>query len=106
MHTNKQSSLGDWLFLIAGIGFIGGYLLYDNPDQVTAWRVWFQSIGNTPIPAGSIWLLDHWGLLLLILAVVFAVIKTSNRPTNTAITEDGNKASYRSYRTIKVKVIQ
>lgn len=75
---NDTSSIGDWLFLGAGVAAIGGYLAYENADQINTWLASMQA----PAPASAdltggflMWLAANWGMVLLIAAIIFAVLK-------------------------------
>ena len=44
---NDTSTLGDWAFLIGGIGLIGGWIAYENMDAVNAWLMAMQTPAAT-----------------------------------------------------------
>lgn len=104
MNHNK-SSVGDWLFLGAGMAAIGCYFAYENAADVA---VWLQSITNVPIiPASGLlaFLISHWGLVLLVAAIIFAVFKLwINGTTSTA--GDGSRVNFRRYKSINVNLVR
>ena len=68
-----MKDLGDWLFLIGMGGLAGGYYIYENKTDVAAWVDTFQAATEPTRVAGST-LTDHWGLALLVLALVIVGI--------------------------------
>lgn len=47
---NDTSTFGDWAFLIGGIGLIGGWVAYENADQVHEWLLAMQTPAPTTAP--------------------------------------------------------
>ena len=107
MNTNQnKSSAGEWLFLVGGVGAIGGYFIYENSASVA---VWLQALANAPIiPSGGLlaWLIGNWGLVLLIAAIIFAAYRLWSDSTVTITTNDGSKVKYHHYKYIPVKLIR
>lgn len=103
---NDTSTLGDWAFLIGGIGLIGGWIAYENADRVHEWLLAMQrSAPATPTPAADplSWLIANWGIVLLITAIIFAAMKM--RLNGAGQADGGNGMNYKRHRYIKVKSV-
>lgn len=95
----NKSSMGDWLFLIGGVGLISGYILYENQEQMDRWLTWFQS---PSVPTGD-WLIANWGLLLLLGAIIFAGYKLWGADTAVAA---NSMSSYKPVAYVNVRLVR
>lgn len=68
-----MKDLGDWLFLIGMGGLAGGYYIYENKTDVAAWVNTVQAATEPTRIAGSS-ITDHWGMILLVIALVIVGI--------------------------------
>lgn len=87
-----MKDLGDWLFLIGMGGLAGGYYIYENKTDVAAWVNTVQAATEPTRIAGSS-ITDHWGMILLVIALVIVGImlvgdslnkRTATKETTTA----------------------
>lgn len=105
---NDTSTFGDWAFLIGSIGLIGGWVAYENADQVHQWLLAMQTPAPaTPAPAADplSWLLANWGIVLLIAAIIFAMLKMRANGAVGTVQADGKAMTYKRHRYIKVKLV-
>lgn len=113
-NKHSTSSIGDWAFLVGSVGAVGGYLAYENMDQINAWLMAMQ----TPAPTqnavamatdGSMgaWMASNWGLVMLGCAILFAVVKWAMVQRSGAVGSDaGPVVTYRRYKFVNVKLVR
>lgn len=105
---NDTSTFGDWAFLIGGIGLIGGWIAYENADAVHAWLVTLQAPATAaPAPTADplSWLIANWGIVLLIGAIIFAVLKMRANGAGASPADGGHVLRYKRHRYLKVKLV-
>ena len=99
-----MKDLGDWLFLIGMGGLAGGYTIYENKTDVAAWVNTLQAATEPTRIAGSS-ITDHWGMVLLVLALVIVGImligdslnkRTATKETTTAAAITSKAAKHKS----------
>ena len=110
MENKNGSGLGDWLFLIVGAAIMLGVLAYDNQSTVMAYIDTIQSISQpqqtVEAGIGGI-LIDHWGLILLVVSVAFAAFKMWRDGSGESVQQDdGNTAGYESHKYVDVKIVR
>jgi hypothetical protein len=104
--------LSDLLFAIVGTIFIGVMLFLEYAGDVTAWLMHLQSA--MPQAASSVgqaaqpnWLVQNWGIVLLsMVPIAWAIKQRMVAAAEQVETEDGEQATFASYRHIEVKVIR
>lgn len=104
---NDTSTIGDWAFLIGGIGLVGGYLAYDNIGQINAWLTSMQQPAPASVnPSGSVlvWLAANWGIVVLVAAIVFAAVKMRSGSGSTG-TSEGATTKHKRLNHVKVNLI-
>lgn len=105
---NDTSNIGDWLFLGAGVAAIGGYLAYENSDQINTWLASLQQPAPASAdPTGSalIWLASNWGMILLIAAIIFAAVKVLSNGGSTG-TGEGGATKHKRLNHVRINLIQ
>lgn len=109
-----KSSFGDWVFLGGAVAFVGGYLAYENMDAVNGWLMAMQTpaatqnavVMATDVNMGA-WMASNWGVVLLAVALVAAVVKTALAQRGSPTGADGSPAVvYRRYKFVNVKLVR
>lgn len=114
MDSSKNSNLGDWIFLVGSLGAIGGYLAYENKEQINAWLMAIQSPAATPNTVAmavdnsvGVWLASNWGMVALVAAIIFASIKWVLAQRSGAVgSTAGPAVTYKQYNFVNVKLVR
>lgn len=110
----SESGIGDWLFVGGMMTLIGGYMAYENMDQVNSWLMSLQ----TPVQAQNTvsmatdtslgaWIFANWGAVALMVAIIFVVTKwlLAQRGNATGGTA-GPTVTYKRPRYINAKLVR
>ena len=109
-----KSSIGDWAFLVGSVGAVGGYLAYENMDQINSWLMAMQTATATTNTVAAAtdagmgaWMASNWGIVALGCAILFAVIKWALSQRSGAVGSDaGPVVTYRRYKFVNVKLVR
>lgn len=103
--------LSDLLFMVVGTIFLGAMLFFEYADDLTRWLAGLQAAmpqaTSSVAPTAPNWLIQNWGIVLLALVPIVWVVKQRMTANDSKVeTEDGEQATFASYRYIDVKVIR
>ena len=103
--------LSDFFFMVVGTIFIGVMVFFEYANDAAAWVAGLQAAMPQAASAVAVapanWFVQNWGIVLLALVpIVWAIKNRVAANAEKVETENGDQATFASYRYIDVKVIR